>query len=75
MGDYTEGYRGRNRGAKKKIIGLLTELVEKRRGIINDQGRFSHPCDQSELGHQLKTLTLRIEKEENRLKELSDDNK
>ncbi|CAG9922237.1 hypothetical protein M089_2876 [Bacteroides ovatus str. 3725 D9 iii] len=42
---------------------------------MKDRGRFSHPCDRSELGHQLKTLTLRIEKEESRLKQLSNDNK
>ena len=60
---------------KKKVVELIATLTGKRQRIMKDRGRFSHPCDRSELGHQLKTLTLRIEKEENRLKQLSNDYK
>lgn len=61
--------------ARKKVVELIATLTGKRQRIMKDRGRFSHPCDRSELGHQLKTLTLRIEKEESRLKQLSNDNK
>ena len=64
-----------NLSNNKAKLELIASLTGKRQRLMKDRGRFSHPCDRSELGHQLKTLTLRIEKEESRLKQLSNDNK